>query len=63
MVRITDEQSELLGLLASAQRRSRQDVVREAVDQYADRQVAAGMLARIRARHAAELAAYDRLAR
>lgn len=63
MVRVSDEQSEVLRLIASAQGRSRQDVVREAIDQYADRHLAVGMLTRIRARHAAELALYQRLAR
>lgn len=63
MLRVTPEVDDALGLAARVQGRSKQDVVRTAVDQYLAAEVAEGMLERIRERHAAERALYDRLAR
>jgi predicted transcriptional regulator len=63
MLRVSEETDEVLGLVARTQGRSKQDVVREAVEDYVRAQMHAGMRERIRSRHAAERALYDRLAR
>lgn len=62
-LRTSDEQGELLDLVARVQGRTRVAVVREALERYLRAEVAEGMRERVRARHAAERATYDRLAR